>query len=195
MDLEDLSHTNYPPPSQLPAPTPIMPMSCLNQMSWIWRIFFFLTAQFLEVCSFLMVNEHIYKFNRIVNLWNYLPFCLLSHKGGVKAGMFQGNNMCSVHMCGRLQLHCRSTKYWTFLLFGHLASFLKETVGVDGQRKWHVKRRNRDFENSLGAIISPFQTTLCLGPSLGPEDIRHFNDKTFYLLCYSRMDYRLCLDT
>ena len=154
-------------------------------MSWIWRIlFFFLTAQFLEVCSFLMVNKHIYKLNRIVNLWNYLPFCLLSHKGGVKSGMFPGNNMCSVHMWRRLQLHCRSTKYWTFLLFGHLASFLKETVGVDGQRKWHLKRRNRDFENSLGTIISPFQT----------EDIRHFNDRTFYLLCYSRMDYRLCLD-
>lgn len=69
------------------------------------------------------------------------------------------------------------------LLFGHVASFLKETVGVDGQRKWHLKRRNRDFENSLCAIISPFQTTLCLDPSPGPEEIRHFNDSTFYLLC------------
>lgn len=123
-----------------------MLMSCLNQMSWIWRIFFFfLTAQFLEVCSFLMVNEHIYKFNRIVNLWNYLPFCLLSHKGGVKAGMFPGNNMCSVHMCGRLQLHCRSTKYWTVFVIWACSILFKRNSRSRWPEKMTSEKKKSGF--------------------------------------------------
>ena len=71
-----LSQTNKPPPQ-----TPNLRLRRLssichasNQMLWIWNILYSLTAQFLEVCSFLMINEHICKFNQTVDSWNYLPF-------------------------------------------------------------------------------------------------------------------------
>ena len=97
----------------------------------LWSIIFFLTAQLLFV---LMTYKHNLVTNSI-ELWIdeiTSPSAYSRIKEALKLACFREILLCSVHLCGQLQIGL--WKYWTFLLFGHVASFLKE-IGVDDQKK------------------------------------------------------------
>ena len=87
-----------------------------------------------EILFVLMTYKHNLVTNSI-ELWIdeiTSPSAYSRIKEALKLACFREILLCSVHLCGQLQIGL--WKYWTFLLFGHVASFLKE-IGVDGQKK------------------------------------------------------------